>query len=78
MELNQESQEVMLEHVDKAFSDQDNQRLESVISDEEVRQSLGRANRLSCPGSDAICYSVYHYCWDLLGHHLSDVLREVV
>ena len=76
--LNEASQETMLEQVDKVFTVQDNQRLERVISDEEVRQSLGRANRLSCPGSDAICYSVYHSCWDLLGHHLSDVLREVV
>merc|ERR1712147_253599 len=48
------------------------------ISDEDVKASLLFANRNSSPGSDGLTYLTYLACWDSLGPHLSDVIREIV
>ena len=77
-DLDQESQEELLEMVEKVFSEEDNARLEQKLTDEEIKQSIERCNRLSSPGSDGVCYSVYHHCWKTIGPHLCDTLREVV
>ena len=78
VELDQEAQQALLSHVDEVFTEEDNRRLVCDLTDEEVKASLGRANRLSSPGSDAICYTVYHACWNIIGPHLCDVLRQVI
>ena len=64
--------------VEEVFTEEDNARLEKELTDEEIKQSLERCNRISSPGSDTISYSVYHHCWQTLGRHLGDVLREVI
>ena len=48
------------------------------ITNEDVKASLLCANRNSAPGSDGITYLVYLTCWNTLGQHLSDVIREIV
>ena len=77
VDLDERAQRELLEQVDKVFTDQDNQMLDKPITNEEVWESLLRANRSSSPGSDSISYSVYIHCWPLLGP-LCDVIRAVV
>ena len=78
VDLDERAQRELLEQVDRVFTDQDNQMLDKPITNEEVWESLLRANRSSSPGSDSISYSVYIHCWPLLGPHLCDVIRAVI
>merc|ERR1712004_497000 len=71
-------QEELLSFVDEVFTEADNKLLDNPISDEDVKASLLSANRNSSPGSDGLTYLTYLVCWDSLGHHLSDVIREIV
>ena len=64
--------------MDEVFTEADNKLLDNPISDEDVKASLLSANRNSSPGSDGLTYLTYLACWDSLGHHLSEVLREIV
>ena len=64
--------------MDEVFTEADNKLLDKAISDEDVKASLLCANRNSSPGSDGLTYLTYLACWDSLGHHLSDVIREIV
>ena len=60
--LDQDAQDQLLDMVEEVFTEEDNARLEKELTDEEIKQSLERCNRISSPGSDAISYSVYHHC----------------
>ena len=76
--LDSEAQEELLSFVDVVFTEADNKFLDMPISDEDVKASLLSANRNSSPGSDGLTYLTYLACWDSLGQHLSDVIREIV
>ena len=76
--LDPEAQEELLENLTEVFTKDDNEMLEKDITDEEVKESLLRANRSSAPGSDGLSYSVYIQCWDSLGPPLCEVLRHAV
>merc|ERR1712173_310668 len=76
--LDSKAQEELLSFVDVVFTEADNKFLDMPISDEDVKASLVSANRNSSPGSDGLTYLTYLACWDSLGHHLSEVLREIV
>lgn len=76
--LDSDAQEELLSFVDVVFTDEDNKMLDNPISDEDVKASLVSANRNSSPGSDGLTYLTYLTCWEALGHHLSEVLREIV
>ena len=64
--------------MEEVFTEADNAMLDKPITDEDVKASLLSANRNSAPGSDGITYLVYLTCWNTLGQHLSDVIREIV
>ena len=64
--------------MEEVFTAEDNKLLDSPITDEDVKASLQSANRNSSPGSDGLTYQTYLACWDSLGQHLSDVIREIV
>ena len=76
--LDTNAQEELLAFVEEVFTEADNKLLDKAISDEDVKASLLCANRNSSPGSDGLTYLTYLACWDSLGHHLSDVIREIV
>ena len=76
--LDPRAQNDLLEGVEEVFTESDNSMLEKPITDEDVKASLLSANRNSAPGSDGITYLVYLTCWNALGQHLSDVIREIV
>ena len=76
--LDPKAQEELLSFVDEVFTEADNKLLDNPISDEDVKASLVSANRNSSPGSDGLTYLTYLACWESLGHHLSEVLREIV
>ena len=76
--LDSNAQEELLSFVDVVFTEADNKLLDKAISDEDVKASLLCANRNSSPGSDGLTYLTYLARWDSLGHHLSDVIREIV
>ena len=76
--LDPKAQEELLDGVEAVFTEEDNAMLEKPISNEDVKASLLRANRNSAPGSDGLSYQVYLKCWDSLGEHLCEVIREIV
>ena len=76
--LDHVAQEELLESVNEVFTKHDNEMLEKDITDEEVKESLLMANRASSPGSDGLTFSVYIHCWQSLGPHLCQVIREIV
>ena len=76
--LDTNAQEDLLEFVEEVFTEADNNMLDKAISDEDIKASLLCANRNSSPGSDGITHLTYLSCWNSLGHHLSDGIREIV
>ena len=76
--LDTNAQEELLAFVEEVFTEADNKLLDKAISDEDVKASLLCANRNLSPGSDGITYLTYLSCWNSLGLHLSDVIREIV
>ena len=76
--LDREAQDDLLEDVQEAFTEKDNEMLEKEITNEEVRESLQRSNKNSAPGCDGITFLTYEQCWSSIGSHLCDVIREVV
>merc|ERR1712173_468652 len=76
--LDSKAQEELLSWVEEVFTAADNKLLDSPITDEDVKASLLSANRNSSPGSDGLTYLTYLACWDSLGQHLGDVIREIV
>ena len=76
--LQPNAQEELLDNLTEVFTKEDNEMLEKEITDDEVKESLLKANRSSAPGSDGLSFLLYIQCWESLGPHLCEVLREVV
>ena len=75
--LDSVARHVMLQEVDKVFTDQDNSKLLSMPTPDEVRKVLAKSNLSAAPGSDGIPSLLYDKCWDTLGLPLTEVVQAV-
>ena len=76
--LNKEAQQELLEGIGRVFTEEDNQMLEAPVTNEEIKKSLLTANQKASPGFDGIPYAFYTKFWEIIGHHLCDVVRWVI
>ena len=77
VELDEEEQEELLKEVEEVFTEKDNEMLEKEITDQEIKESLGKCNSNSAPGTDGLTFLTYAQCWQSIGTHLGDVIREI-
>ena len=75
--LNPESQNVLLNEVDHVFSDEDNNKLLAVPSQQEVWLTLLDSNLHAAPGTDGLTNYFYKECFDIVGGPLTEVVAKV-
>ena len=68
---------VLLDFVEKVFTDADNEMLENIPSMEELFEALKESNLKAAAGSDGISGLIYKECWSSLGESLCDVIKEI-
>ena len=75
--LDAAAQQVLLEEIDKVFTDSDNEMITSPPSKEEVQESVRTSNTKAAPGTDGLTSLVYKEHFDILGDALTEVAQAV-
>ena len=75
--LDRTAQDMLLTHVKKVFTSEDNELLEKSPSLNEVKEVIENSNLHAAPGSDGITSYLYKVCWKILGCHLTEVMQVI-
>ena len=76
-QLDPASQEVLLNELGVVFTKEDNKRLMTAPSKDQVCKVVSSSNLLAAPGTDGIPCLLYKVHWDLLGDSLTDIMKEI-
>ena len=71
------AQETLLAEIEPVFTKEDNARLLTPPTNEEVLATVSASNLSAAPGIDGLPSLLYKECWSVLGCALSDVMRAV-
>ena len=71
------AREVMLQEVDKVFTDQDNIKLLRLPTADDVKKVISKSNLYAAPGTDGIPSLLYSRCWDVMGGALTELIQAV-
>ena len=75
--LDHEAQQQLLEEVEPSFTEEDNLALLKPPDKEEILQVIKKSNLLAAPGTDGITNYFYLKFFDVIGEHLSQVVKEI-
>jgi hypothetical protein len=75
--VHQAAREFLLNEVEEVFSVQDNEKLLSIPSMDNVKEVLADSNLLAAPGTDGIPSLLYSKCWDIMGSSLTEVVQAI-
>ena len=67
----------MLKEVEKVFTESDNEKLEVVPDEAEVKEVLSASNLLAAPGTDGIPSLLYHECWHFMNKKFTEVVQAI-
>ena len=67
----------MLQEVDKVFTEQDNVKLLTLPTAQDVKKVISKSNLYAAPGTDGIPSLLYSKCWDVMGGALTEVIQEI-
>ena len=76
-ELDNVAQNILLDEVEKSFTEADNKMLTAIPTKEEVEESLKTSNLHASPGTDGITSFLYKECFHILGEALTDVAKAI-
>jgi hypothetical protein len=71
------ARDTMLNEVEVVFSEEDNRKLLTIPTAEDVRKVLSKSNLNAAPGTDGIPSLLYSKCWDVLGVSLTEVMQAI-
>ena len=75
--LHQGARDVLLEEVEKVFTEKDNEEFAKLPDEMEVKKVLDASNLLAAPGTDGIPSLLYHKCWEVMGEPLTEVVQAI-
>ena len=75
--LDTESQHILLKEVKSVFTESDNNMLLTTPSKGEIKQVLSETNLHAAPGTDGLTFFFYKECWDIMGDSLTEIIREI-
>ena len=75
--LDHKAQQQLLEEVEPSFTEEDNLALLKPPDKEEILQVIKKANLHAAPGTDGITNYFYLKFFDVIGEHLSQVIKEI-
>ena len=76
-DLNPDAQEVLLNEVEKSFTDADNDTLKSLLTKAEVKQVRNSCKPHAAPGTDSLTAYFYQQCWLVMGDPLTEVIQAI-
>ena len=74
---NSQAQDVLLEEVERVFTQEDNDLLLKPPTKEELWRNLNLCNLHAAPGSDGLTSFLFKECWDVFGDHLTEMVIKV-
>ena len=76
-ELDLQAQQTLLAEVLPVFTQEDNLKMLTPPTDDDVLETVSASNLHAAPGTDGLPSLLYKECWSTLGSSLSDVMRAV-
>ena len=76
-QLDPRAQELLLDEVEKTFTEEDNSMLVAIPTKAEVEDSLNSSNVHASPGTDSITTFFYKQCFHIVGEALTEVVKTV-
>ena len=76
-QLDIQAQDVLLQEVLPVFTKEDNEKMLTPPTNQEVLKTIDASNLHAAPGTDGLPSLLYKECWPILGSALSYVMRSV-
>ena len=75
--VDRSAREIMLKETDQVFTENDNSKLLSMPTMEEIRKVVSKSNQNASPGTDGIPSLLYSRCWGVMGQPLTEVIQAI-
>ena len=75
--LDKTAQSILLQEVEKVFTEADNQLLLSLPTKDEIYKNICESNLHAAPGTDGLTTFLYKECWNVLGDAVTELATRI-